>query len=167
MNGKVTSYGLGKPMDWRTFKSMPIDIQSEYLMNLRKAFSVNTIKLGEMFGVRGVTVRKHIREFAIAFPVSKGNRMKPHEKEAWSQFLSGKAALPDGPNAAEAGRLPVPDAREPCCAPHPQAAGMESFSISFSGHIDTAAISNSLLGMLGKGATGRIEITYTRDTAHG
>lgn len=51
MNGEVISYDLSKPMNWNQFKSMPKDIQGEYLRKLTDGIGAGRNDVAEMFGV--------------------------------------------------------------------------------------------------------------------
>jgi len=92
---KVRRYKLNKPMVWSEFRSMPTDIQSEYLLNLRKTFNISSNDLARMFHTAGSTLRAYVRGLAIPFPISKtGRRKTANENAGWNEFLIGGAEPP-------------------------------------------------------------------------
>lgn len=50
-NGKVMSYNLSKPMDWKTFKSLDKDTKTEYLYRLVHVHHARAKDVAEMFGI--------------------------------------------------------------------------------------------------------------------
>lgn len=50
-NGEVMQYNLNKPMSWHTFKSMPEDLQREYIVKCREKYGAKGKDLAEMFGM--------------------------------------------------------------------------------------------------------------------
>jgi hypothetical protein len=155
-NGEIMSYQFSKPMVWKEFKSMPIHIQSEYLHSLIERFRVNATSLSEMLGVGTQTIKKHIEEngFGISFRV--GNSMKASEREAWNEFLYGSAQPTE---QVDSPKMPAELEDLPMFPAKPSAPmSLDEFSLFFSGKIDAAAITNSILHIAGAEAVGSIEI---------
>ena len=50
-NGEVMQYNLNKPMSWHTFKSMPEDLQREYIVKCKEKYGARGRDLAEMFGM--------------------------------------------------------------------------------------------------------------------
>lgn len=50
-NGEVMQYNLNKPMSWYTFKSMPEDLQREYIVKCKEKYGARGRDLAEMFGM--------------------------------------------------------------------------------------------------------------------
>lgn len=61
MNGKVKEYNMNKPMNWETFKTMPQDLQIEYVKSLREKFGVPDKNLAEAMGVHPTTLCRYFR----------------------------------------------------------------------------------------------------------
>jgi len=161
---KVRRYKLNKPMKWSEFRSMPTDIQSEYLLNLRATFNINSSDLVRMFHTGGTNLRTYIRDLAIPFPISKtGRRKTANEIARWDEFLKGDAEPPAAKPAPPPAVSVEPELDMYICNDDTY---IENFIISFGGFLDPKRIANSLLSMLGKGVTGSVEILYTREAAH-
>ena len=58
LNGPVSTYKLDEPMTWESFKAMPEDLQSRYIVNLQNTYQATDEMLGMMFGKTSVTVGK-------------------------------------------------------------------------------------------------------------
>lgn len=50
-NGEVMQYNLNKPMSWYTFKSMPEDLQREYIVKCKEKYGARGRDIAEMFGM--------------------------------------------------------------------------------------------------------------------
>ena len=60
-NGKVKTYNLMAPMDWDEFKSMPHDLQQQYLDTLQTRFNVSVNRISkDLFGLCPDALRRHI-----------------------------------------------------------------------------------------------------------
>lgn len=60
-NGKVKTYNLMAPMDWAEFKSMPHDLQQQYLDTLQTRFNVSVNRISQdLFGLCPDALRRHI-----------------------------------------------------------------------------------------------------------
>lgn len=70
MNGKCETYRLNSPMSWKEFKSMPKDLQKDYVKTLRKTYGVPNKALAEMFGVSSSCVNNYLPTIGLA--VGKG-----------------------------------------------------------------------------------------------
>lgn len=46
-NGEIMSYNLSEPMSWETFKTMPIDLQTEYIKGLRDKYGTTATDLAK------------------------------------------------------------------------------------------------------------------------
>lgn len=166
MNGKVMSYQLNKPVKWEEFKRFPKHIQTEYLTNLIAVYNANATSLAQMFGVKPLTVRRHIEANKLGITFHVGKSMSAKEREIWSVFINGTASSEE-----QGGQDNEPEARQDMEInnelsnreqPQPiSPMNMDRFSISFSGKIDVNMIANSLLSIVGPGASGKIEIICT------
>lgn len=60
-NGKVKTYNLMAPMDWGEFKSMPHDLQQQYIDTLQSRFNVSVNRISQdLFGLCPDALRRHI-----------------------------------------------------------------------------------------------------------
>lgn len=55
-NGAIVTYQLNRPMEWKEFKAMPVDIQDKYLNGLVDKYGLNATMAGKVFGVTGQSV---------------------------------------------------------------------------------------------------------------
>lgn len=158
--GPVVSYNFNKPITWGEFKNLPVSTQAEYIINLQKKYGVTAVDLGNMFGVRALTVRKHADANGLSVEFPRGHAMSAARKVEWGKFLSNneeEMAEPDEQDSeddAMAEELFVNDCEQ--LKQNPMK--MNSFSLLFSGTIDVNAIANSLRLILGGESTGEMEI---------
>ena len=60
-NVKVKTYNLMAPMDWDEFKSMPHDLQQQYIDTLQTRFNVSVNRISQdLFGLCPDALRRHI-----------------------------------------------------------------------------------------------------------
>ena len=91
-NGPVSTYSLNKPMDWETFKSLPVDIQQSYIDILQSRFNVTTSAISrDLFGKTGPTLKNHMEKTGIKYIQMKGRNMSTEEKDLWESWLSPAA----------------------------------------------------------------------------
>lgn len=81
LNGEVISYNISEPMDYRSFKALPDDLKSEYLVKLRDEYGGNMIEIGSMMGVSGATVARYATKLGVNF--KRGQR----SAEKWERFV--------------------------------------------------------------------------------
>ena len=90
MNGEVKTYNVGKPMNWKTFKGMPLDLQKQYIRRLQLTFSANDAMLADMFGISRPTVALY-RNRELGLPsLGKGNTPSAQEALAFERFVAGE-----------------------------------------------------------------------------
>lgn len=90
MNGEVKTYNVGKPMNWLTFKGMPLDLQKQYIRRLQLTFSANDAMLADMFGISRPTVALYRnRELGVS-SLGKGNTPSAREVLAFERFVAGE-----------------------------------------------------------------------------
>lgn len=179
--GEVMSYKLGSPMDWADFKNMPKDIQSEYITNLQSKYGVNAGDLGEMFGVKSVTVRRYCETNGLNVKFRKGVAMTGDQRAMWDVFLHGSdaAEVPAEPAEEE---IHVEDIMPPDeffrdvddeellaestfpleALAKPETMTMTEVNLSFEGKIDIDSIANSLRVILGADPVGYLDVTFRR-----
>lgn len=175
--GPVVSFNFNRPMDWNTFKKMPVMVQKEYIVNLQKKFGVTAVDLGKMFGVQALTVRKHADSNNLGIEFPRGHAMTAARKAEWSKFLGDEEDgainnMPADMNTHESTEQEVhvvnlPDDTEETMGepvdsvPVPVQAknmSMKRFTLQFAGSIDVNTIANSLRLILGNEAEGELEI---------
>ena len=89
MNGDVKSYNLNKPMDWKTFRSMPKDLQITYIKKLRISYDVPDSILAESLGVSKGYFSKYLIDLGIASGKDSGSKHKGwHKTEKATRFHS-------------------------------------------------------------------------------
>lgn len=85
-NGEVMQYNLNKPMSWYTFKSMPEDLQREYIVKCKEKYGARGRDLAEMFDVSRNGFSKAMMDlFGGSTPFSSTGRknMSP----LWEEFI--------------------------------------------------------------------------------
>lgn len=65
MNGDAKSYQLNKPMTWKEYTQLPVDLKREYMENIASTFNPTTKALGAMFGVSVETARQELARHGI------------------------------------------------------------------------------------------------------
>ena len=152
--GKIVTIGMDKPVSWDVFKQCSRQTQEEYIKGLMTTYGANATSLAAMFGIQPLTVRRYIasRNLDIAFPV--GHSMNTEQRNAWDRFLHNEV-VPQSEHTHDN----EPEESPAVGACERPAMNMKKFAISFSGNIDVAMISNSLIQILGDSAYGEVEIT--------
>lgn len=157
--GEVYSYKMNEPKTWKQFKALPTDIQKQYLTYLVENYNANATSLAMMFDVRPSTVHRHIEINQLGLTFKVGNSMNAAQKEKWMEFLGNSQKANDvAEQKCEALERNV-DADE--VGGRSPGMEMKQFSLTFQGEIDVNMIANSILGIVGNGTVGKIEIMCT------
>lgn len=174
--GPVITYSLNKPMIWDDFKQMPAYVQAEYITNLQKKFGVTAVDLGNMFGVRALTVRKHADANNLGIEFPRGHAMNAARRAEWVKFLGeeeheevnepASASLHESSEPVvfntdedEDKSFLQPEEDNNAVVPlEPKAMCMKKFSLQFAGVIDVNMIANSLKLILGDKSEGELDI---------
>lgn len=112
MSGECKTYNLRKPMSWAEFKSMPIDLQKEYVRWLRAQFGCNNRAIADMMG----TARKNFQVYVgkLGLTLGKGSGNDPWDVVGFNRWKNGEddtaCDCEDGPETAVAGA----GAENPC-----------------------------------------------------
>ncbi len=122
MSGEVVSYDLGKPMTWKQFRGMPVDLQKTYFLNLREKYMGTENQIAAMFGVSHKTIVQTKAQFGIK--TGKRGRVASDSRAIWQTFLDGGTT----PTEIEPEKPPV-EAEE---APKPASPAAESPEKPFS-----------------------------------
>lgn len=91
----MNTYSLNQPMDWETFKSLPIDIQQSYIDILQRRFNVTAATISkELFGNTAPVLRLHMDKHGIKYTAMKGRGMTADEREIWERWLNPEKCEP-------------------------------------------------------------------------
>ena len=91
LNGQVQSYKLDEPMDYKSFRKMPDDLQKKYIGNLQNLYQASDTMIAQLFGVSdsmGYVIRKGLGLPAL-------DKKRPTQaviekrKAKWAAFLGG------------------------------------------------------------------------------
>ena len=143
--GDVVVCNLNKPMTWENFKNLSAHTQAEYIKALVERFGANSTNMSDMFGVTALTIRRFLDANNLGVKFKVGHSMTKAQREAWNEFLYGKAAEtkeePEQPAQAEELQATSVEKEEPM--------SMCGFTLEFCGVIDPIAIANSIRSMMG------------------
>lgn len=173
-NGKIMSYNLSQPMLWEEFKSMPKDLQIEYLTTLRDTYGVTATDLSKLFGCVPSTVTKYCKA-VLNTTFDPGKRMTREQRKAFCEFTGEITAENDDTGAIVEEETPAPDRElltsQGCSSDAPtkltslldtqSSFNMKEISMSFSGGFNADALRNSLLLSIGTGTPVHIDIKCT------
>lgn len=155
-NGEVMSYNLSKPIEWGEFKALPNEIQEEYLVGLQKKYSVTATDIAKMFGVKPLTVTRHVAAKELNVSFHRGRSMSVEQRTEFAKFLSRDAAREDESVTEAANEITSDESAT--VEGSDVSMKMNGVSLSFSRKIDIDAIANSLRHILGTEAVGKIQI---------
>ena len=150
-NGEVMTYNISKPMDWETFKALPVDIQGEYITNLCEKHGGNQQRIcRELFKICPATFHAHLAEVGIKhqFDFSrKPEIVAQARKEAWERFMHPELEPEITPEPEVEEAPPVEE--EAFTAPeHAPTMRLGSFTLNFDGPFDREALCNSLAAII-------------------
>lgn len=155
-NGEVMSYNIGKPIEWSEFKALPNEIQEEYIVRLQKKYSVTATDIAKMFGVKPLTITRHVTAKGLNVSFHRGRSMSTEQRTEFAKFLNGDTTREDEATTEDSNDSTCNE-----CADdnnNDVTMKMNGVSLTFSGRIDVDAIANSLRHILGTEATGKIQI---------
>lgn len=95
LNGEVMIRSMRKPMSWAEFKSMPADLQKEYLVGLRDKYGARAVDVAAMFGIIGTSLSAYLRRNDLRVFAASGGRKSAEAEAKWRAFLNGEAAQQD------------------------------------------------------------------------
>lgn len=96
-NGPMATYNLKTPMTLDQLKTMPDDLQREYIEGLRRDYKANKKCLAGMLGVHEITASKTFTSLGIVFSRGGGGKMTAEEREKWQAFLEGREQSDEEP----------------------------------------------------------------------
>ena len=181
----MNTYSLNRPMDWETFKSLPIDIQQSYVDILQRRFNVTAATISkELFGNTAPVLRLHMDKHGIKYTAMKGRGMTADEREIWELWLSPEKceeaqepeaveetpeeALEEVPEAEEIAQtfirgfdsVPVAIPRDDCDEPK---FGLDELTAVFSGEFDTDRFLRFMNQLPMPDGNVRIKVEVTRE----
>ena len=92
LNGTMDIYKLDAPMEWKSFKKMPLDIQQEYISRLQERFEIRQDALANMFGIRATSMNHYFHQNGLKW-VGTGRKLQKYELvREWQKFLGAEAS---------------------------------------------------------------------------
>lgn len=92
LNGPCVEVKLDEPMQWETFKSLPVSLAKEYIAHLREAYNPSQTMLGNMFGVSAPVICRTFKTLGIESAPAKrmdfGEATKIKQAK-WDAFCHG------------------------------------------------------------------------------
>jgi len=85
--GKVQKFSINMPMKLEEFKSLPEDLQKEYLDRLLNVFHMSRDIMAKMFGCSYPTVANIIKKSGVKYPNDRSTRYKKYYDD-WKNFFS-------------------------------------------------------------------------------
>lgn len=87
-NGPIMSYALNVPMDWETFKSMPLDLQQKYLDGLHSRFNVGKTTISrDLFNMSDATLGVYAKRLGLKMRAA--SRLNASDRELWENWING------------------------------------------------------------------------------
>lgn len=87
-NGEIMQYKLNQPMKWNEFRSMPEDLQKEYIQKLASEKKARGIDIAEMLGVHKNYFSKYARTlFRGKTPFTGAHQV--NQSQEWRDFIEG------------------------------------------------------------------------------
>lgn len=86
-NGEVIVMNLTEAMPWRQFRSMPADLQVEYVNKCVERFGCSMSDFARVFGVSAQTVRAYFKELRVADRFPRGRSKRPVPEEEFERWL--------------------------------------------------------------------------------
>lgn len=157
LNGECKSWSLNDPMDYETFKSMPLDLQVQYVNGLKSRFSIGVGTIAEeLFGISRTALIKYFKIHDIKADVT-GKRLNAGERKVWEEWLGREPA--EEPEEADEALLTEEEHREPECPTRTDTAqdfGMGAITVEWCGEFNAAVFMQQLAKM--PFPTGRVKI---------
>ena len=91
----MVTYDMNLPMDWKTFRTMPKDLQSEYIAGIQDRFGVGACVISkEMSGLSGAALPQHLARTGLTYSSAyKGTRLTGASRDVWESWLAQDTAL--------------------------------------------------------------------------
>lgn len=85
--GKVQKFSMNMPMRLKEFKTLPEDLQAEYIDRLLNVFHMSREIIGRMFGCSYSTVANIIKKSGVKYSGNRSTRYKEYHDD-WKNFFS-------------------------------------------------------------------------------
>lgn len=162
MNGEVTVYKMNQPITFDEFKSMPKDLQEDYIANLMKTYHVSVRQISLMMQVADGTLSGYVRRYKLNVPKAtstdgKINRMKIPEQKKWEKFCKGEADIKERKMTTVETAEAVATSVETTSSPMK----VSDISVSFNGEINFEEIVTYLQLVIGDKPNGTLKISFS------
>lgn len=87
MNGEIRCYRMNDPMKWEDFKTMPVDLQVQYIKAIRNRWHVSDSCIARMMGVNQSHFSHHAQKIGVALGRGTGNQKS--DKDGFLAWCSG------------------------------------------------------------------------------
>ena len=113
LDGPVHTYAINRPMCWKEFKALPLDLQQSHLDYIQNRFDigVNTIS-ALVFGKSRSALRFHCTSVGLDFQAKQGVKLSKEAKEALNRWLSQEEAVPAEETVAQVESVEVVETAE-------------------------------------------------------
>lgn len=94
-SGEVSTYDMGVPMAWKTYKKMPDDLKRQYMNGLIDRYHPSGNQLAAMMGCTNVTIGVEIKRLGLKHKMpAQGQHVNQTAEEfaAWHVWTDGEAA---------------------------------------------------------------------------
>ena len=93
-NGEIMQYKLNQPMKWNEFRSMPEDLQREYIQKLESEKKARAIDIAEMLGINKNYLSNYTRTlFQGKTPFT--GKHQVNQSQEWRDFIEGNITTPE------------------------------------------------------------------------
>ena len=93
-NGEIMQYKLNQPMKWKEFKSMPEDLQKEYIQKLASEKKARAKDVAEMLGIHKNYLSDYARTlFQGETPFTGTHQV--NQSQEWRDFIEGNITTPE------------------------------------------------------------------------
>lgn len=158
MSSETKTYKMNEPITWAEFKAMPVDLQRQYLKNLRDTYKVEYSTIAKMFGCSAWIMNDTAKKLGLA---ANGKKIKLADQklkefEAFAHGNAAKIPVPDETDTAEVNNTPETPKNEPVAVNEFKAAIPVYGTMSFTGNATEAL--KTMIAILGGAA---VDITVS------
>ena len=93
LNGEVYTMNINKPITYKEYKTLPIDMEKTYYSSLIERFNVGLDKIAKMMGTKANTLSVWNRRNGVMCYVKKGGQTQAQRK-AWAEFINAEGKTP-------------------------------------------------------------------------
>lgn len=103
-NGEIMQYKLNQPMKWKEFRSMPEDLQKEYIQKLASEKKARGIDIAEMLGVTRNFFSTYTKKlFQEKTPFTRTHQV--NQSQEWREFIEGNITASEERKSEEVNSL--------------------------------------------------------------